>query len=267
MTGFSPKLLCGLALLALAGCGAAPAPSPAPTMKPAAQSDQLGRLVEGYWDEHLSTENAISPQFLADSLSVERRYLAEVASLPRDGLDAPSRLTYDIFKSQRELNVEGFTFPRELLPVNPFGGMPQQFAVQAADLARHSTLTAADYQNWLRRIDEYVRWTQQAAVNMREGIRRGYTSPRVLVERMIPILDRLGVDEPANVFYAALRSMPDSIKDPERTALTKAIRSAVAENLLPANRAMRDFLQKEYLPRARTGLALSELPLGNQWYA
>jgi uncharacterized protein (DUF885 family) len=267
MTGISPKLLCGLALLALAGCGAAPAPGSAPTIKPAAPSDQLGHLVERYWDEHLSTENAISPQFLADSLSVERRYLAEVVSLPRDGLDAPSRLTYDIFKRQRELAVEGFTYSRELLPINPFGGMPQQFAAQAADWARHSTLTVADYENWLRRVDEYVRWTQQAVVNMREGMRRGYTSPRVLVERMLPILDRLGVNEPANVFYAPLRAMPDSIKDPERTVLTKAISSAVAEKLLPANRALRDFLQREYLLRARTGLALSELPLGNQWYA
>ena len=43
--------------------------------------------------------------------------------------------------------------------------------------------------------------------------------------------------------------------------------SAISEKLLPANRALHDFLQKEYLPRARTGIALSELPLGRQWYA
>jgi len=68
--------------------------------------------------------------------------------------------------------------------------VPQQFAAESQDLAHQSSASAADYENWLRRIDEYVRWTQQAAVNMREGMRRGYTSPRVLIERMLPILER-----------------------------------------------------------------------------
>jgi uncharacterized protein (DUF885 family) len=273
MPGFSPLGWCGLALLALAACGARPAPSAAPAApsapapKPAASNEQLGRIVERYWDEHLAKDNAISPQFLADSLSIERRYLAEVGNLPRDGLDAASRLTYDIFKRQRELIIEGFTFPSELLPINPFGGMPQQFAAQASALARHPPASAADYESWLRRIDEYVRWTQQAAVNMREGMRRGYTSPRVLIERMLPILERLGADESANVFYAPLRTLPAAIAEPARSELTKAITVAISQRLLPANRALHDFLRQEYLPRARAGIALSELPLGDQWYA
>jgi uncharacterized protein (DUF885 family) len=268
MPGFSPLGWCGLAFLALAACGAAPAPPPsAPALQPVLPNDQLGRLVERYWDEHLGKDNGISPQFLADSLSIERRYLAEVSSVPRDGLDAASRLTYDIFKRQRELVIEGFTFPSELLPLNPFGGVPQQFAAEAEGLARRSSASAADYENWLRRIDEYVRWTQQAAVNMREGMRRGYTSPRVLIERMLPILERLGADESANVFYAPLRSLPEVIKEPARSQLTKSITGAISQQLLPANRALHDFLQQEYLPRARAGIALSQLPLGNQWYA
>jgi uncharacterized protein (DUF885 family) len=267
MSGFSPRVLCGLALLALVGCGAAPGPASAPAPEPVPPNAQLGQLVERYWDEHTSTDNAISPQILADSLNIERRYLAEVLNVPRDGLDAASRLTYDIFKRQRELIIEGFTFPAELLPINPFGGTPQQFAAQALSLARHPPSAVADYENWLKRIDEYVRWTQQATLNMREGIRRGYTSPRVLIERMLPILERLAAEESANVFYAPLRALPDAIKEPERSQLTKAISSAVSEKLLPANRALHDFLQREYLPHARAGIALSELPLGNQWYA
>jgi uncharacterized protein (DUF885 family) len=267
MTGFSPSSWCAMVLLALTGCGAAPGPASAPAVQALPPNDQLGRLVERYWDEHSGEDNAISPQFLADSLGIERRYLAEVLNVPRDGLDASSRLTYDIFKRQRELNIEGFVFPAELLPINPFGGTPQQFAAQTLTLAQHPPSSAADYEIWLRHIDEYVRWTQQATVNMREGMRRGYTSPRVLIERMLPILERLGVDDSANVFYAPLRSMPESIKEPGRSSLIKAISSAISEKLLPANRTLRDFLRQEYLPRARTGIALSELPLGNQWYA
>jgi len=258
---------CGLAFLALAACGAPQAPPSATVPKPAAPTEQLGRLVERYWDEHLSVDTDISPQFLADSLSIERRYLAEVRAVPRASLDPASRLTYDIFVRQRELLIEGFTFPGELMPINPFGGVPQQFAAQALVLAAHPPASAAEYEKWLGRIDDYVRWTQQAAVNMREGMRRGYTSPRVLIERMLPQLERLGADESANVFYAPLRSVPEAILEPARGQLTKAMADAISHRLLPANRMLYDFLRQEYLPRARVGIALSELPLGAQWYA
>jgi uncharacterized protein (DUF885 family) len=258
---------CGLAFLALAACGAPPGPPSAPVPKPAVPTEQLGRLVERYWDEHLPADTAISPQVLADSLGIERRYLAEVRAVPRESLDAASRLTYDIFVRQRELLIEGFTFPSELMPINPFGGVPQQFAAQALALAAHPPASAAEYEKWLGLIDDYVRWTQQAAVNMREGMRRGYTSPRVLIERMLPLLERLGADESANVFYAPLRSVPAAILEPARGQLTKAMADAISHRLLPANRMLHDFLRQEYLPRARVGIALSELPLGNQWYA
>jgi uncharacterized protein (DUF885 family) len=267
MTGFSSKVGCGIALFTLAGCGAPSAPTPAPAAKAQPPAGQLNKIVERYWDERLPTEDVIAPQLLADSLSIERRYLAELLGVPRDTLDEPSRLTYDIFRRRREISIEAFTYPDELLPVNPFGGMTQQIATEANVLAQHPAANAIEYENWLKRIDDYVRWTQQATVNMRAGMRRGYTSPRAIIERMLPILERLGVDDSANVFYAPLRSMPETIKDPERARLTRDLTHATAEKLLPAVRALHDFLQSEYLPRARTGIALSDLPLGREWYA
>jgi uncharacterized protein (DUF885 family) len=266
MPGFSSKVSCLLAFIALAGCGAPSAPVPAPAAKAEPPIEQLNRIVERYWDERLPIENAVSPQILADSLNIERRYLAEVLKVSRDNLDAPSKLTYDIFRRRREISIEGFTFPSELLPIDPFGGMTQQLAAQAVEMDQHPAATAAAYADWLKRIDDYVLWTQQAVANMREGMRRGYTSPRSVIERMLPVLERLGVDDSASVFYAPLRSMPLSIKDPERARLTREMTGAISQRLLPANRALHDFLQKEYLPRARTGIALSDLPLGREWY-
>jgi len=257
----------GLALLALVACGRAPAPAASKAVNSPVPSEQLSRIVDRYWSERIVTDDAISPQLLADSLNVERRYLAEVLGVARDALDANSRLTYDIFKRQRELAIEGFTFPAELLPINPFRGMPLELAAAAADAGQYPPTTAAEFAGWLRRIDEYVGWTHQAIVNMREGVRRGYTSPRALIERMLPILERLGADGPGNVFYTPLHSMPAAIKDPQRSQLTKTMSAAIAEKLLPANRALHDFLRNEYLPRTRAGLALSELPLGRGWYA
>jgi uncharacterized protein (DUF885 family) len=267
MSRFSSKVLLGLAFLELAACGAAPAPAPPQAASPAAAHDNLQRIVDRYWEEHVPPGNPLSAQFLADSLSLERRFLAEVLAIPRAGLDADAGLTYDIFKRQRELDIEGFTYPAELLPVNPFDGTPLQFARAAADTAQQPLKTVKEYQRWLLRIDDNVGWTRQAIANMREGMRRGYTSPRVLMERMLPLLQGLGEDTSGNVFYVPLRTMPETIKEPDRTRLISSLTGAVKDKLLPAYRELHDFIRSEYLPRARTSVALSALPLGPSWYA
>jgi uncharacterized protein (DUF885 family) len=254
--------------LGLVACGPAPAPATPPNGADlGVPHDSLSRIVDRYWDEHASLANPLSPQFMADSLAVERRFLAVVLALPRERLDTNSRLTYDIFRRQRELNIEGFTYPEELLPVNPFAGMPQQLARLAAESREHPLESAKDYENWLLRIDDYVGWTQQAIANMREGMRRGYTSPRVLMQQMLPLLQGLGEDTSANVFFGLLRSLPDTLKEPDRTRLTDNLNRAIRDKLLPAYRQLHDFIQNDYLPRARTTVALAALPLGSSWYA
>jgi uncharacterized protein (DUF885 family) len=267
MIRFSHAVSFGLALLGLAACGGGTAPAPSRATAAAAPHENLTRIVERYWDERSPAGNPLTPQYLADSLAVERRSLAELLSVPSSGLDTGSRLTYDIFKRQRQLAIEGFTYPAELMPVNPFEGMPWQFALDAADLGRRPLARAKDYENWLVQIDGYAGWTHQAIANMREGMRRGYTSPKVLMQRTLPLLQSLGTDTSANIFYQTLQSMPESIKEPERTSLTSSLNGAVRDKLLPAYRELYEFIQSEYLPRARTSVALTVLPLGPSWYA
>ena len=248
----------------LAACGGVPPPVP-PARTPLPH-ERLDPIVERYWDEHISPETAASPQVLADALAVERRFLDEIAALPRQPLDPASRLTYDIFKRRRELAVEGFTYPAELLAPDPFAGPPLQLALAAADLRRAPLTRIADYEDWLRRIDEYDAWTKRAISNMRDGLRRGYSSPRAVVERALPVLERLGEDSSGSVFYLPLRSMPDAIKDPDRTRLIAELSHSVKTKLFPDYRQLHDFLQHEYLPRARVNLGMSTLPLGEAWY-
>jgi uncharacterized protein (DUF885 family) len=247
-------------------------------------SDRLTRLVEQYWDETARinpqslTRGAvarfepaagydISAQYLADSLALERRYLDALLAIPRAGLISESQLTYDIFRRERELAVESFTYPFELLPVNPFRSMPLEFARTGLGLGPNAILSAKDYDSWQTRADGYARWTRQAIANMREGMRRGYTLPRGLLEQMLPALAMLGTDTPANPFYQPLRSIPSTLSDDERRRLADGITVGVKSEILPAYRDLHDFLRSEYLPRARQSVGLSALPLGQAWYS
>ncbi|MDP8985339.1 MAG: DUF885 domain-containing protein [Pseudomonadota bacterium] len=270
------------AVLILDACGARPPPQTTQTTDRGTQREHLNRIVERYWIEksdsmpwyswgaddmefgEAPTED-IAAQTLADSLALEQRYLEQVLAVPRAALDSDSALTYDIFRQERALAIEGFTYPRELMPLNPYDALPQRFALMASAGERLALSTAQDYDDWRLRAMSFVRWTDQAIANMRDGMRRGYTLPRVLVERTLPQLAALGEDTPENVFYQPVRT-GSTAANPEQARLADTLKGFLKEQILPSYRRLHDFMQKEYLPRARTSVGLSALPLGDAWY-
>jgi uncharacterized protein (DUF885 family) len=209
----------------------------------------------------------ISAQFLADSLALERRYLDAVEALPRERLSQEAQLTYDLFRRDRELAVQSFTYPSELVPVNPFRSVPLEFARTGAGTGAFAILSAKDFDNWQLRAEDFVLWTGEAIANLREGLRRGYAEPQVLVTETLPILGALAEDSPSSVFYGPLRSIPGTLAEPERRRISEGIISGTKRKILPAYATLIKFLREEYLPRARQSVGLSALPLGESWYA
>jgi len=83
MTRFSHAASLGLAFLGLAACSAPPAPTPAQATISTAPGEQLSRIVDRFWDEPVPLGVPLSPQFMADSLALERRYLDEIRAHAR----------------------------------------------------------------------------------------------------------------------------------------------------------------------------------------
>lgn len=257
-------------ILMLQACGSAAPPPPGPAVSLAPQ-ERLARLVANYWEDSRRRMPAdvedISPQFLADSLALERRYLAAVLAIPPPPADPESMLTYEMFRRGRESAIEGFVYPSELLPINPFDSMPQRFLRAVAGVDARTVSGDADLQRWLGSVDAYARWTGQAITNLRDGARRGYTVPRVLIEDLLPPLAALGADSADNPFYGALGAVPGNLPEAVRNRLRTRMAAAVKDKILPAYRTLYDFLKTEYLPRARTSVGLAALPMGDAWYA
>jgi uncharacterized protein (DUF885 family) len=246
---------------------------------------RLHKMVEAYWDELeelnpvLATFNgnneyndrfsiSISPEHVAKSLALEKKYLAEVESIDANRLQGQDRLTHAIFKRVRASAIEGFEFPAQLLPISQFGGVPQFLAQMGSGTGLQPFKTTADYDNWLKRVSGFPLWCDQAIVNMREGIAAGLVQPRVLIEKVIPQLDALIVEDPKqSIYHKPVETFPDAVPQSERARLTAAYEKMIGEKIIPAYRKLRDYTRDEYLPKTRASIAVTELPNGKRWYA
>ena len=123
-------------VLALVVAGRAPAAAPAP----AAPGVALAALVEAYWQEHLALNplqatvlgdhrydaelpNNLSTAHLGLEYALEKRYLGKLAAIDDKALAGQDALTYEVFRRDRELELEGYRYQAELLPVNQYEGV------------------------------------------------------------------------------------------------------------------------------------------------
>jgi uncharacterized protein (DUF885 family) len=91
-------------------------------------------------------------------------------------------------------------------------------------------------------------------------MREGYVAPRAFVEEVIEQVGRLAGQAPeASTFY-----------DPARRDTTPEFREAfgriLSDEILPALHRYQRFLSQDYLPRARSDVALTSMPDGLECY-
>ena len=262
------------------------ATTPAPAAEAAtAESRKLADLVDAYFEEQLKLnpllatsigdpryndrfEVTISPEWRARDEKLERDYLERIRAIDPRLLSGQDALTYEIFKSAREREIEGFRFPGHLIPVNQFYSVPNSFAQLGSGNGLHPFKTVKDYEDFLKRVERLRRLDRpgdrQHARRHREGLhaaegagRAHAAAARGPARREARGLAVLGSDR---------ATCPPRLPAAERQRLTAAYRAAITNQVIPSYRRLHDFLRDEYLPKARTSVGLDALPDGKAWY-
>jgi uncharacterized protein (DUF885 family) len=169
----------------------------------------------------------------------------------------PEWSTYVVLRQQLESAVALRTCHEDLWPVSQFSGWPTRYTVLAGfqPVGTDSLRRAA-----LKRYGDLPRFVDTEVANLRTGMQRGYTAPKLIVRATIAQID-------------ALLAIPTD-KSPFRSPATRdsapgfraSFDSLLDSALLPAARRYREFLNTTYLPAAREAIGLSANPDGLACY-
>ena len=220
---------------------------------------------DGRFDDQVGL--AIAPKVRARQFALYRGYLKRLQAIDRMELDLRAQTNYDILEYELKSALTLENIPEHLLPLNQMDSVPLTLANYASGEAAQRLTTVKEYKAYLNRLNQLPAWTDQAIVNMREGMKRGIVLQKAAAVSMLPQFQKLVSAKPEqSIFYTAVNKMPAGFSASDKAALTKAYRATISGKLTPALARLSTFLEKEYLPATRTSTGCSELPGGREWY-
>jgi uncharacterized protein (DUF885 family) len=208
--------------------------------------------------------------FAAERAAAEHE-LAILRSIDRNALNATDRISYDVFKWQRENDLADLQPAMLALtavrPINHFSGFHTFYPVFASGRGGAPFRNVEDYENNLTRHREFAALIDRAIGRFRQGLASGVVETKLTIRNVISQLDTQLHDAPeASPYYAPAANFPDAVPEAERARLRAAYLAAVRDEIFPAYRRLRDFLQNDYLPHARDGVGLVSMRGGDRMY-
>ena len=188
------------------------------------------------------------------------RVLAELDRIPLAELSPEERINAAVFRTSIEALANDIRYRSYEIPFN-------SDSFFWADLgSRGGMQNAEEYRRYIARLRDIPRYFGEHTENMRAGLKRGFSNPRVtLAGREKTIEPYLRTDE-TNPLYAPFQTMPSSISAEEQARLRQEARAAIREAAIPAYTKLLSFLREDYMPEARATLGASQLPNGPAYY-
>ncbi len=246
---------------------------------------ELSALLDKYYEERLQLfpleatqigDNRYNDQLYIDFTESFRkkekeffnRYLVYISKFEREALNDNDKLSYDDFKREMQINIEGLSFHDNEFPLNQFASAHLLFGQLGSGSVVQPFKTVADYDNWLKRVAVFPAYFDSAIVYFKKGMADSNVLPRAAVVKMIPQMQSMATaDAKQNLFYGPISLMPSTFSEADKKRLTDAYTKAINELITPSFKKVGDFLQNEYLPKSRTTTGISGIPGGDKYYS
>ncbi|WP_294392102.1 DUF885 family protein [uncultured Sphingomonas sp.] len=191
--------------------------------------------------------------------------LRQLDALPKASLGQAAAVDYAVYRFDIERRVAALRTRDYEMPANsdssPWGDLGY--------VARGQFRTETDYRNWITQLREVPRFFDDQIANMRAGLARGWTPPRITLEaRDAAIAQVADAKSPEDsLLFQPFRTMPANIPAATQAALKQEARAAITGQAQPAYAKLLAFFRNDYVPHTRTTLAADALPGGTAWYA
>ena len=207
-----------------------------------------------------------TPANEAEGYAASRRWLRQAEAIDASALDAKDRtsLALFIFGLRDDLAFEPLVGYRRLT-LGAIGGFHTQFAGLLRASPAGSAVQAGQL---LARLAAYPQRVDQEITRLGEGLALGWVAPQPVIQRVLATLDKqLAAAGEASPFFEPFTRLGSDIAAAEQAVLRTRALQLIADQVLPAQKRLRDFVAGRYAAAAPAAGNLSGYPGGAAAYA
>lgn len=226
------------------------------------------KTLTGPGEDAPTSKNATLPDVgPAAQARMTQRWTETLAALDRIDpatLGSAARDDYIVYRAQIAALLARQRFRDYEKPLNA----DTSFWMDLAGMARETYRNEAALRLYLSQLASVPRYFDQQIANMRAGMQRGFTPPRVTLQGRdagVREVVQAGASE-ASPFYAPFRTLPATIPAARQDALRAEAKRVIAQAVVPAHAKLMTFLRDDYIPHAQEKLAAYDLPDGRDYY-
>jgi uncharacterized protein (DUF885 family) len=188
--------------------------------------------------------------------------LRQLDAIPRASLSAKEQVNLDIYRAQIVVLLANLRFRDFEMPANS----DSTFWTDIGYTARRSFRNPQDYRHWIAQMRDIPRYFHEEMAEMRAGMKRGFTPPRVTMEGRDSSITAVTEATPAaSLLYTPFKDMTDVPVSAQAKLRDEAL-SVIRDVAQPAYRELLTFMRTEYVPGMRTTIAAEDLPDGKAYY-
>ena len=192
------------------------------------------------------------------------KVLAELKRVDLAKLSKEERLNFEVYRAQIVVERNAVKFKEYERPVNS----DSQFWGYLAPLDARGFRSEEHYRRYLSRLRDVPEFFDENIANMRAGMARGFTPPRVTLEvrdqGLKDVVNAKSAQETA--FWKPFVSMSGFIPAGEQEKLKAEAEDVITHLVIPAYAKVLKFFDEEYVPHTVTTLAAQSLPDGKAYY-
>jgi uncharacterized protein (DUF885 family) len=230
-------------------------------------SEKLSSIIEEYeaheaYDEDDYPLGLFTREFYKGEAEYAQLKLDELAKIDSKTLSETERISLALLKFVLQDAIDFYAFERYLNPLLSDSGFHSDLTHLVHPLANYEQV--CEYLSKLNAIPDFV---DQHIVNLREGLQKGMSQPRVIFEGYETSYDDHIVETvEESYFYSPFLNLPEALTPAQKDSVLSAAKTAVEGAVVPQFKRVKKFFESEYLPQTRTTLGVSETPKGKELY-
>jgi len=188
--------------------------------------------------------------------------LEELSKISVDTFSENEKISFELLKFVLQDQIDFYEFERFLNPLLSDSGFHSSLNYMVRPLSDYKS--TINYLNKLNALPDFV---NQHFTNLREGLKKGVSQPRVIFNGYESTYnDHITDDFEGNFFYSPFKNLPESLTKSQKDSVLVAAKLAIEKNVIPQFKRIKTFFETEYLPKTRTSLGASDTPNGEVYY-